>query len=135
MIRKLILTCNLSPGDVVMMTAAVRDLHLAYPANAATGKLYRGVNPLLLELAAMDKGYSSKHWATYRQWLALGLQVQRGQHGTKIMFWQPITSTKTNGEPPVYRPVKEVVKNQRAITFDRVNPSMPKLFFPIMYRV
>ncbi len=32
----LILSCNLSPGDVVMMTAAVRDLHLAYPGQFRT---------------------------------------------------------------------------------------------------
>ncbi|HWX20675.1 MAG TPA: glycosyltransferase family 9 protein [Candidatus Binatia bacterium] len=29
--RKLILTCGLSPGDIVMLTAAVRDLHRCYP--------------------------------------------------------------------------------------------------------
>lgn len=29
--RKLILRSHLSPGDIVMLTAAVRDLHLAYP--------------------------------------------------------------------------------------------------------
>src|SRR5271166_2723367 len=34
--RDLILTCNLSPGDVLMMTAAVRDLHLAYPGQFRT---------------------------------------------------------------------------------------------------
>jgi hypothetical protein len=34
--RDLILTCNLSPGDVVMLTAAVRDLHLAYPGRYRT---------------------------------------------------------------------------------------------------
>jgi len=28
---KLILTCDLCPGDIVMLTAAVRDLHLNYP--------------------------------------------------------------------------------------------------------
>lgn len=28
---KLILTCELCPGDIVMLTAAVRDLHLNYP--------------------------------------------------------------------------------------------------------
>lgn len=28
---KLILTCDLCPGDIVMLTAAVRDLHLSYP--------------------------------------------------------------------------------------------------------
>src|SRR5688572_9327102 len=30
-VEKLILKCGLSPGDIVMLTAAVRDLHLAYP--------------------------------------------------------------------------------------------------------
>ncbi len=34
--RDLILTCDLSPGDIVMMTAAVRDLHLAYPGQFRT---------------------------------------------------------------------------------------------------
>ena len=29
--RKIILKNNLSPGDLVMLTAAVRDLHLSYP--------------------------------------------------------------------------------------------------------
>jgi ADP-heptose:LPS heptosyltransferase len=34
--RKLILSCGLSPGDIVMMTAAVRDLHLAHPGRFLT---------------------------------------------------------------------------------------------------
>src|SRR3954471_6928101 len=34
--RDLILTCDQSPGDVVMMTAAVRDLHLAHPGRFRT---------------------------------------------------------------------------------------------------
>jgi hypothetical protein len=29
--RKLLLKCSLSPGDIVMLTAAVRDLHLCHP--------------------------------------------------------------------------------------------------------
>ena len=29
--QKLLLKCGLSPGDVVMLTAAVRDLHRAHP--------------------------------------------------------------------------------------------------------
>src|SRR5689334_7401176 len=29
--RKLILKCGLSPGDLVMLTAAIRDLHRCYP--------------------------------------------------------------------------------------------------------
>lgn len=34
--RKLILKNSLSPGDIVMLTAAVRDLHLAYPGQFLT---------------------------------------------------------------------------------------------------
>lgn len=34
--KKLILRSNLSPGDIVMMTAAVRDLHAAYPGEYQT---------------------------------------------------------------------------------------------------
>ena len=34
--RKLILKCGLSPGDIVMLTAAVRDLHHRYPGQFAT---------------------------------------------------------------------------------------------------
>jgi ADP-heptose:LPS heptosyltransferase len=34
--QKLILKCFLSPGDIVMLTAAVRDLHRAYPGRFLT---------------------------------------------------------------------------------------------------
>jgi ADP-heptose:LPS heptosyltransferase len=34
--RKLILKCSQSPGDVVMLTAAVRDLHRAHPGRFST---------------------------------------------------------------------------------------------------
>jgi antirestriction protein ArdC len=65
-----------------------------YPVNAASGKLYRGINPILLHMA----GFSSKFWATYRQWQGLGGQVRKGEHGTKIIFWSPISTTRLNGD-------------------------------------
>ena len=34
--RKIILQNSMSPGDIVMLTAAVRDLHLGYPGAFAT---------------------------------------------------------------------------------------------------
>src|SRR6266568_4060244 len=34
--RKLILKSGFSPGDIVMLTAAVRDLHFWYPAQFST---------------------------------------------------------------------------------------------------
>src|SRR5207237_379105 len=35
--QKLLLRCRLSPGDVVTLTAAVRDLHRAHPGRFLTG--------------------------------------------------------------------------------------------------
>jgi hypothetical protein len=61
LVRKLILTCDLSPGDIVMMTAAVRDLHLAHPGKFATdvrttaGQLWDN-NPYLTPLSERDRG-------------------------------------------------------------------------------
>ena len=40
------------------------------------GTPYRGVNVLLLWLAAMESGYLASHWMTYRQAQALGGQVR-----------------------------------------------------------
>ena len=40
---------------------------------------YQGVNILLLWCAAIDRGYVSPHWMTYRQASELGGQVRRGE--------------------------------------------------------
>jgi hypothetical protein len=61
MARDLILTCNLSPGDIVMMTAAVRDLHHAYPGmfrtdvRTSADQLWEN-NPYLTSLSEDDAG-------------------------------------------------------------------------------
>ena len=54
------------------------------PANLISKKPYRGINVFLLALA----GYGSQYWLTYRQAQALGGNVRRGEHGTKIVFWK-----------------------------------------------
>ena len=57
--RDLILTCELSPGDILMMTAAVRDLHLAHPGRFRTdvrtsaGAIWEN-NPYITPLDASD---------------------------------------------------------------------------------
>jgi antirestriction protein ArdC len=54
------------------------------PANLVSKKPYRGINFFLLSLA----GYGSQYWLTYRQAQALGGNVRKGEHGTKIVFWK-----------------------------------------------
>ena len=57
--RKLILRCGYSPGDIVMLTAAVRDLHRSYPGQFLTDVRTRcdellAHNPHLVKLEDTD---------------------------------------------------------------------------------
>ena len=61
---------------------------LAAPANLGSGRPYRGINVLLLNLQAATRGYALNRWLTYRQALALGAQVRRGEEGTPVVFFK-----------------------------------------------
>jgi antirestriction protein ArdC len=74
-----------------------------FPANVVSRKAYRGINPLLLELASERHGLSSRWWATFNQWKVMDGRVMPrpshvppGQWGTQVVFWSPITKTLTN---------------------------------------
>ncbi len=68
------------------------------PANAFTGRTYRGINTLLLWAEASRAGYSSGRWATYRQWSEHGCQVRKGERSTLVMLWKPITAREDTNE-------------------------------------
>lgn len=55
-----------------------------YPLRA-NGAPYRGVNVLVLWMAAVDGGFSSPYWMTYRQAVELGGQVRKGERGTGVI--------------------------------------------------
>ncbi len=55
-----------------------------HPTNLLTKKPYRGVNVLLL----WPGTFTSPYWLTFRQALALGGSVRKGQKGTPIVFWK-----------------------------------------------
>jgi antirestriction protein ArdC len=70
------------------------------PANVVSRRRYSGVNVLLLQMAARH-GLTSKFWATFNQWKALGGAVKRrpddvppGCWGTTIVFFRPVTKTQ-----------------------------------------
>ena len=51
----------------------------------ATGEAYRGINVLMLWLAASAAGYTSPTWMTYRQAQALGGQVRKGERSALVV--------------------------------------------------
>ena len=59
---------------------------LAMPKNVATGRGYSGVNVLILWGAVVQHGFPCQSWLTFRQALALGGHVRRGEHGTTVVY-------------------------------------------------
>ena len=47
---------------------------------------YQGINVLMLWGAAMEKGYSAPIWMTFKQALALGGAVRKGEHGSLVVY-------------------------------------------------
>jgi len=58
------------------------------PANLASGRPYRGINVLLLNLRAMGCGYASNRWLTFQQARSVGAYVRQGEQGTPIVFFK-----------------------------------------------
>ena len=59
---------------------------------------YRGINVLMLWLAASANGYTSAHWFTYRQALDAGGQVRKGEKSTTVVKYGTFTRENDAGE-------------------------------------
>lgn len=59
---------------------------LAMPRNAATGRHYSGINVLILWGAVIEHGFPAQSWLTFRQALALGGNVRKGERGTTVVY-------------------------------------------------
>ncbi|MFT3727882.1 MAG: zincin-like metallopeptidase domain-containing protein [Terricaulis sp.] len=54
----------------------------------ANGEYYRGINVVALWATAQQRGFCSPTWFTFRQALALGGHVRKGEHGTLVVFYK-----------------------------------------------
>jgi N-terminal domain of anti-restriction factor ArdC len=59
------------------------------PVNAVTKHTYRGINRIVLDMLGIRFG-TDPRWCSYRQALARGWQVRRGETGTGIYFYKRI---------------------------------------------
>lgn len=55
------------------------------------GQPYRGINVLMLWGAAMEGGYLSPFWMTYKQAEALGAHVRKGERGHQVVYADTLT--------------------------------------------
>jgi antirestriction protein ArdC len=56
-----------------------------------SGEPYRGINVVLLWSEAFAHGYDSRTWMTFRQALALGGHVRKGEHGAMVVYANQIS--------------------------------------------
>jgi antirestriction protein ArdC len=107
--------------------------NLSLPQNIANGHRYRGINILLLHLTATDHGYNSSRWLTFKQALALGGHVRKGESGTPIVFYKPleISEQVDAGDPttrviPLLRSFSVFNIDQVDGLPDKLSPSLPQ---------
>jgi antirestriction protein ArdC len=55
-------------------------------SNAVTGRLYSGINVLILWAEVIEGGYRSQRWLTFGQALAAGGCVRKGEKGTTVCY-------------------------------------------------
>ncbi|KQW72236.1 antirestriction protein [Phenylobacterium sp. Root77] len=73
----------------------------SHPAGAVTrplrftGQPYSGINVLLLWSQAIARGYVAPIWMTFRQALAAGGAVRKGEKGATVVYANHITRTET----------------------------------------
>jgi antirestriction protein ArdC len=71
--------------------------HITRPLRS-TGEPYSGINVILLWAEAMDRGYTAPIWITFRQALALGGHVRKGERGSTVVYANRISRTETGDD-------------------------------------
>jgi antirestriction protein ArdC len=71
--------------------------HVSRPLRAG-GQPYRGINVLLLWMAAEAKGYAAPIWMTYRQAAELGGQVRKGEKASPVTYADTITRQEVSND-------------------------------------
>lgn len=69
----------------------------AFPLRS-TGEGYRGINILMLWLAAEEHGFSSAHWFTFKQAKDLGANVRKGEKSNTVVKYGTVERENDQGE-------------------------------------
>jgi antirestriction protein ArdC len=67
---------------------------LGLPRNTVSGRRYSGINVLILWGAVIEGGYPSQDWLTFRQALAAGGCVRKGERGRTVFYADRFTPQK-----------------------------------------
>lgn len=69
------------------------------PSNATSGRMYSGINTLILYMQAKDQGYPTHGWATFQQANQIGANVRKGEKATQVVFVKRTVKEEEGQEP------------------------------------
>ena len=76
--------------------------------NGSSERSYRGINVLLLNLVAFEKGYADPRWVTFHDVQRLGGRIKKGEKHTKVVFWKILEIEKEDQEKQKVIPLVRV---------------------------
>jgi antirestriction protein ArdC/phage/plasmid primase-like uncharacterized protein len=94
------------------------------PMNPTTGKRYKGINAIHL----MGQGRTDSRWLTYKQAVAVGAQVRRGEKGTPIQYWK-----FTEEQPKADEQGRPVLDAKGEPVMEEVRLERPRVFFATVF--
>lgn len=107
------------------------------PINVVTGKRYRGINNLALQIDALSRGYERQRWMTYKQALSLGAHVRRGGAGSTVVFWKinEASSEETHEQAVDDRKVVPILRTYTVFNVAEIDglPSGPAPALPVVW--
>ena len=95
--------------------------------NIVSQKPYAGINRLILGMSAMSQSFNTPVWGSFKQWQALGASVRKGEKGTKIIFYSPVTKRK--GEKGTKIIFYSPVTKENKVTGDSETYNLIKAYF------
>jgi antirestriction protein ArdC len=90
------------------------------------GRPYRGMNAIILGMAAQRHGFASTTWGTFKAWLASGNSVRKGAKGIRVVFYK--TQDEDDADAPRRMLMRSfVVFNAEQTENPPVEPDRPKI--------
>jgi antirestriction protein ArdC len=77
---------QIGTGTIPWVQPWASNTSLSIPRNASTQRAYSGINIVLLWDALFSRQYDVNQWLTFKQALALGGNVQKGERGTTVVY-------------------------------------------------
>ncbi len=119
------LTAMLAQGVRPWMQSWASGRPLSQPVRH-NGESYRGVNVLLLWMSAMEHGFSSPLWMTFKQAQSLGGAVRKGQKATLIVYADQFTPKDEPRASDEEARVISFLKTYPVFNWDQIDGLPPK---------